>query len=190
MDEAVEQVRALRTGVRGALEGLYREMRPRLYRFAYSYTMNGDMAEDFVQDAFERLLGVVDTLPDDADVRNYLYTSVKNACLNYYKHLQVEDSHRSKLTESLIFAGTLEYEDRGELFERVQELLSQLPEQQRIVLEMKVFNDLSYAEIAAALGISEQTVHTHVKRAYKYIREHVPALLALLLTLDSGELWG
>ena len=51
MDEAVEQVRALRTGARGALEGLYREMRPRLYRFAYSYTMNGDMAEDFVQDA-------------------------------------------------------------------------------------------------------------------------------------------
>ncbi len=184
MSEAQLQTKSLNAESSEFLNQLYRDMRPRLYRFAYSYTMNAEIAEDFVQDSFERLLGVINSLPENVDICNYLYTSVKNACLNYYKHLQVEDSHRSKLAEALIFASTLEYEEQGELFDKVNELLQQLPEQQRLVLEMKLLKNMSYADIAKEMGISEQTVHTHVKRAYKYIREHVPVLYGMLVLME------
>lgn len=59
--------------------------------------------------------------------------------------------------------------------------LQKLPDQQRKVLEMKIFQNMSYREIAQALDLSEGSVHTHVKRAYKFIRESMPAVYLFML---------
>ena len=80
-----------------------------------------------------------------------------------------------------MYLGSLEYEDDGGLFEKVQACLQQLPDQQRKVLELKIFQGMSYKEIAEELQVSEVTVHTHVKRAYKFIRESLPLLYVLML---------
>ena len=162
-------------------EYIFRDMSPKLYRFALAYTMNADTAEDIVQDTFMHLWSMAASLPDETNISSYLYSSVKNSCLNYYKHLQVEDSNRTKLTEALIYVGTLEYEDNSALFEKVQECLQKLPDQQQKVLELKIFRNMSYKEIARELDISETSVHTHVKRAYKFIRESLPLLYAFMI---------
>lgn len=174
-------VKGLKDNSSVIFEQVFREMSPKLYRFALTYTMNEDMAEDIVQDTFMHLWAAAASLSDDTNVSSYLYSSVKNSCLNYYKHLQVEDSNRTKLTEALVYLGSLEYEDDGGLFEKVQACLQQLPEQQRKVLELKIFQGMSYKEIAEELQVSEVTVHTHVKRAYKFIRESLPLLYVLML---------
>ena len=88
--------------------------------------------------------------------------------------------NQDKLTEALIFSGTIEYEDNEDLLEKVKACLDKLPEQQRRVLELKVFRDMSYREIAETLNISELTVHTHIKRAYKFIRSSLPLLYCFL----------
>lgn len=173
-------VKGLKDNSSVIFEQVFREMSPKLYRFALTYTMNEDMAEDIVQDTFMHLWAAAASLPDDTNVSSYLYSSVKNSCLNYYKHLQVEDSNRTKLTEALVYLGSLEYEDDGGLFEKVQACLQLLPEQQRKVLELKIFKGMSYKEIAEELQVSEVTVHTHVKRAYKFIRESLPLLYVLM----------
>ena len=146
-----------------AFERIFKEMGPRLYRFAFSYLMNVEMAEDVVQDTFMHFWSVLGTLPEDTRVSTYLYASVKNSCLNYYKHLRVEE----------------------DLFGKVQDCLRKLPEQQRKVLEMKIFRDMSYKEIARELNLSEVTVHTHVKRAYKAIREALPVVYFLWSVLGK-----
>lgn len=174
-------IKGLKNKSSKVFEDLFREMSPGLFRFALAYTMNADTAEDIVQDTFMRLWSMAVSLPDDTNVSSYLYSSVKNSCLNYYKHLQVEDSNRTKLTEALIYVGTLEYEDNSALFEKVQECLQKLPDQQRKVLEMKIFRNMSYKEIARELDVSESSVHTHVKRAYKFIRESLPLLYAFII---------
>ena len=168
-----------------AFEKIFKEMGPKLYRFALTYLMNADMAEDVVQDTFMRFWTNLETLPENTRVSTYLYASVKNSCLNYYKHLRVEDTNRTKLTEALIFMGSLQYEECDDLFEKVQICLQRLPEQQRKVLELKIFRDMSYKEIAEELSLSEVTVHTHVKRAYKSIRESLPVFCLFLSVLDK-----
>ncbi len=174
-------INGLKNNSNEVFERVFREMSPGLFRFALAYTMNADTAEDIVQDTFMRLWTMVPSLPDDTNISSYLYSSVKNSCLNYYKHLQVEDSNRTKLTEALIYVGTLEYEDDSALFDKVQECLQKLPDQQRKVLEMKIFQNMSYKEIARELNVSEVTIHTHVKRAYKFIRESLPLLYAFMI---------
>ena len=54
-----------------------------------------------------------------------------------------------------------------------------------LVLEMKIFRDMSYKEIARELNLSEVTVHTHVKRAYKAIREALPVVYFLWSVLGK-----
>ena len=173
--------RGLKDNPQKAFEHIFRVMSPKLYRFAFAYLMNAHVAEDIVQDAFMKLWMIASSLPDETNINSYLYSSVKNSCLNYYKHLQVEDSNKTKLTEALIFTGILEYEDNHLLLEKVQECLQQLSEQQRKVLELKIFQGMSYKEIARELNISEVSVHTHIKRAYKFIRNSLPLLYVYLL---------
>lgn len=173
-------IKGLKNNSNKVFEQIFREMSPGLFRFALAYTMNADTAEDIVQDTFMRLWTTASSLPDDTNINSYLYSSVKNSCLNYYKHLQVEDSNRTKLTEALIYVGSLEYEDNSALFDKVQECLQKLPDQQRKVLELKIFQNMSYKEIARELKVSEDTIHTHVKRAYKFIRASLPLLYAFM----------
>lgn len=153
---------------------IYRTIAPQLYRFALTYVMNSEVAEDIVQNSFMTLWDSIQSLPDEIVMNAWLYSSVKNACINYYKHLKVEDAHHEKLTEALIYTGMSEYEDNSEIIEKLQQCLQRLPEQQRRVLELKVFKGMSYKEMAVELGLTEFTIQTHVKRAYKFIRESMP----------------
>ena len=152
-----------------------------LYRFAVAYLMNHELAEDIIQEIFSSLWISSSSMPDVLNLRSYLFTSVKNACMNHFKHMQVIDLNEDKLTEALIFSGTAEYEDNQDLLEKVRKYLEQLPEQQRRVLELKVFHNMTYREIAKTLNISEITVHTHIKRAYKFIRNSFPLLYFFLI---------
>jgi len=142
--------------------------------------MNRELAEDIVQDTFVSLWTVAKSLSMDTRLKSYLYSSVKHGCLDYLKHLHVIDLNKEKLTEALIFSGTVEYEDNKELLERMRACLQELPEQQRRVLELKAFKGLNYKEIAQELSISEESVHTYVKRAYKYLRNSIPVIYILL----------
>lgn len=90
-----------------------------------------------------------------------------------------------KTYRTLIYMGSLQYEEGEDLFGKVQDCLRKLPEQQRKVLEMKIFRDMSYKEIARELNLSEVTVHTHVKRAYKAIREALPVVYFLWSVLGK-----
>ena len=63
---------------------------------------------------------------------------------------------------------------------KVQKLLSELPDMQRQVLELTAMEGLKYKEVAERLNIAEGTVHTHIKRAYKYIKTHFDVLILFL----------
>ena len=146
-----------------AFEVVFNRYYAGLYRFALAYLMNRELAEDVVQEVFCSLWTSSLSIPESTHLKSYLYASVKHACL-----------------EALIFSGTIEYEDNEDLLEKVKACLDKLPEQQRRVLELKVFRDMSYREIAETLNISELTVHTHIKRAYKFIRSSLPLLYCFL----------
>ena len=130
-----------------AFEVVFNRYYAGLYRFALAYLMNRELAEDVVQEVFCSLWTSSLSIPESTHLKSYLYASVKHACLDYFKHLQVIDINQDKLTEALIFSGTIEYEDNEDLLEKVKACLDKLPEQQRRVLELKVFRDMSYREI-------------------------------------------
>ncbi len=147
--------------------------------------MNRQLAEDIVQDSFTKLWEVAPDLDEDTNIKGYLYTCIRNACKNYFKHNSVVDSHNLKLAEAIIHSNTLHYEDNTEVVARVRVCLEKLSPNQKIILEHKIFDSMSYKEIAEELDISELTVHTHIKRAYKFFRENYPLEFFLIFLISS-----
>lgn len=177
----VEWVMALNARSEKAFEMIFRKFYPELYRFAFAFLMNRDQAEDVVQEVFISLWAKAGSLPAETRIRPYLFSAVKHACLDYLKHIRVVDTNKQKLAEALMFSGTLEYEDDQEMIDLIKQKLESLPEQQRLVLNLKVLEGLNYKEIAQRLNISETTVHTHIKRAYQTIRKSFPLYLQIFL---------
>ena len=101
-------IKGLKKKSHKTFEIIFNHYYEKLYRLAFAYLMNQDLAEDTVQETFISLWNIADSLPDTIYLKNYLYTSVKHACLDYFKHLQVMDVNKDKLTEALIFSGTAE----------------------------------------------------------------------------------
>lgn len=161
-------------------ECLYKSMYRRLYIYARTFLMDEGLADDVVQEVFMNLWNKGRGMPDKIVLEPYLFTSVKNLCIDYHRKLNIVDRYQKHLqeTEALLF-----YPSEGEASEReskMKKLMAELPEMQRQVLELSVVEGLKYREVAERLDIAEGTVHTHIKRAYKYIKSHLTLLFAFI----------
>ena len=122
-----------------------------LFLFAYGYVMDEGEAENIVQSVFTEMWEKRKNLPE-----------------NEYKKRQAEALILSFADDDI--------EDDRELIALVQKALSQLSEQQRRIVELHVMEGKKYLEIADLLQLSENTVRTHLKRAYKILRENLSCL--------------
>lgn len=148
-----------------------------LFLFAYGYVMDEEEAENIVQSVFTEMWEKRKILPDNLNLKAYLYSSVKHACLRYFRRLRLLDEYKKRQAEALVLSfADDEVEDDNELVALVQNALSQLSEQQRKIVELHVMEGKKYLEIADLLQLSENTVRTHLKRAYKILRENLSCL--------------
>lgn len=149
-----------------------------LFLFAYGYVMDEEEAENIVQSVFTVMWEKRKSLPLNLNLKSYLYSSVKYACLRYFKRLQLLDEYKKRQAEALILSfADDDVENDNELISLVQHALSQLSEQQRKIVELHVMEGKKYLEIANLLQLSENTVRTHLKRAYKILRENLSCLV-------------
>ena len=172
----------------GVFEGIYKSYYVYILNFAYSFVMDRAAAEDIAQDVFWKLWRRPSWLPQPDDARHYLLRLAKNECLNYLKHKGVEDRNKQKLVEALLFSETSGWSrDDEEAQARVRKCLDMLPPKQREVLTLRYFEGLKYTEIALRLGISPETVETHIKRAFRFFRNNLPTIMSIVLFYDMTD---
>ena len=150
-------------------EAIFKSHYKSLYVFAYGYVMDEMEAEDIVSGVFSLLWEKRKNLPPKDELKPYLYASVKYACLRYFKRLQLTDDYRRRQAEALILSFAEDGDD-DELALLVKKALGGLSDNQRKIVEMHVMKDMKYTEISETMNISENTVRTHLKRAYKILR--------------------
>lgn len=161
-------------------EGLYKFMYKRLYLFARNFLMDEALADDVVQEVFMGLWNKGKSMPENIPLERYLFTSVRNLCVDHHRKLNIIDKYQKHLVESEAMVYFPYEEEESERERKVKKLLAELPDMQRQVLELSVVEGLKYKEVAERLNIAEGTVHTHIKRAYKYIKTHLAFLLLFL----------
>lgn len=168
----------------------YNSYYKRFYRYACYYVNNSQTAEDITHDAILYYWENKNKLPPDTDVIGYLLLTVKNKCLNYLKHLQVETEYNKKYIELYDWEikariMTLEDENYADIFTKeimdiVSKSLTKLPEQTRLIFIRNRFEKKPRKEIAAEMGVSLQKIDYHINKAndhlYKDLKDYLPFL--------------
>jgi RNA polymerase sigma-70 factor (ECF subfamily) len=152
------------------------------------YLENKDEAKGVVQEAFIKLWEVRNDLAPDSNIKNFLFTLVKNNCLNILKRQQILQKHHDKIRttelgyqlESLSRISD-DYLEFKEMKEKIDAAINNLPEHCREVFEMSRFNDMKNREIAEKLGISQKAVEARMTKALKILRNELKDYLPLIL---------
>jgi RNA polymerase sigma-70 factor (ECF subfamily) len=146
-----------------------------LYRVAYSVLRNSTDAEDAVQEAFLRVLRHRDTLDEVRDQRVWLIRIVWNIVLDRKRRAKTrpETDDVSELARVLPSTGLSaeELAAAAQHHAHVLACVEKLPAKEREVLLLSAFEELTSAEIAAVLSITESSVRSRLFRARNLMAE-------------------
>jgi RNA polymerase sigma-70 factor (ECF subfamily) len=172
LEELLQQFKA---NDKNAINLLYEKYSKRLYGFAFAYLKTEADALDVVQEVFINVWNKRNDLRNDTNLEAYLFTVTKNSIISifrkkitekqYFEHLKtVTVLHHSNTEE------TLDYEA---LSARLKELVTQLPEQRRLIFKMSKEKGLSNKAIAEELQISVKTVEDHMTKARHFLKSQL-----------------
>lgn len=146
-------------------KGFYRS----LCLYAVHYLQDIDAAEDIVGDCFVSLLEHMKAGKQLDNPKSYLYTMVRNACLDRLRkeNLFITDLSPTDLEGHI---SDEEAADRSFHEAKLWAAIDSLPDKCRQVFLMSKRDNMKYQEIAQGLGISEKTVEHHISKALKTLR--------------------
>ncbi len=174
-------VTVIRTGdesvARSAFETLYRATYESLFSHVYAIVKSSDEARDILGDTFLALWRMRTTWNPPLGARAYLFTAVRNRALNAIRN----DIRRRDLHVFATHAGDtiahgnapLLLDDRLILTETshaIQAAVNTLRGSQREIVILRWKHELSFAEIAVILNISENAAKLHMSRAMRVLR--------------------
>ena len=147
----------------------FSELAPGLLLFARQWTRSRADAEDIVQEAFVRFWRKKHNIEN----RALLYAAVRSIALDFLR----QDSRRSRRESEVVSSSEQSVPPQFAVEDDSQQALAAavecLPNEQREVLIMKIWNELTFAEIASVLGISQNTAASRYRYALSALRKNL-----------------
>lgn len=154
------------------IETLFKTHYTRMYRLAASILYDEDESKDVVSEVLASLISGKTMMRTD-NAKAFLLASVRHRCLNVLQHKQVQERFARLLTEdadTLISDSTVEEQmQMEELMRYVRDNLSPMEQN---VFRLRYQREMTCQEVAEALNVSRQTVHTHLKQSVEKIRKY------------------
>ena len=140
---------------------------------------NQEIAEDLVQEAFERFYVKNISFPTMDEAKYWLLRVSKNLALNHIRRnkreIQLVEKVKKLPGETANFFDSSKAVIEEEERRNVREAVNSLPENLRSVIQLKEYSGLDYKAIGKVLGISETNVKVRVHRARKKLEEILAA---------------
>ena len=160
-----------------AFSMVVRKYQERLYWHIRKMVLSHDDANDILQNTFLKAWEGIDNFRGDSLISTWLYRIATNETLTFLANKRMQNiTSMDELEE--VLAQNLEadkYFDGDEAQLKLQKAILTLPENQRLVFNMKYFDDLTYEEMEAILdtsvGALKASYHIAVKKIEKYLTE-------------------
>ena len=157
---------------RSQIESLFKAHYTQMYHLAFTLLFDEAESKDVVSDVFASLLsGKVVMRADNA--KAFLLASVHHRCLNVLQHMQVQERFARLLIEdsdTLVSNDTVE--EQMQMEELMRYLQNSLPPMSLEIFRLRYLQEMTCQEVAEALNVSRQTVHTHLKQTVEIIRTY------------------
>src|SRR3989441_9088527 len=176
-DTDQDVVKACLAGDTDAYATLVERYGGRVFNIALRITADTDAAKDCAQEAFIRAYRALHQYDPSLPLGPWLYRITTNASLNYVQRWHAHETPVEEFPDSAEpdSAGPESSALRREELDEVVAALAELPAHYRAALTLRHFQQLSYQEVADALGIPLGTVKTHLHRARAALKVRLAA---------------
>lgn len=157
---------------------LLRKYQQRIYWHIRRLVIDHDDADDLVQDVFIKVWRNLENFREDSQLYTWIYRIATNECMTFLnkkkqkQHVSLDDESSAYLAEGLKDSS---YFDGNQAQRKLQEAVLTLPDKQRLVFNMKYFEEMKYDEISAILGTTvgglKASYHIAVKKIEQYFKD-------------------
>ncbi|HVT86664.1 MAG TPA: sigma-70 family RNA polymerase sigma factor [Chitinophagaceae bacterium] len=157
---------------------LLKKYQEKLYWHVRRMVIEHEDANDVLQNVFIRVWNGLENFREDSQLYTWLYRIATNECLTYLE----QQKKRSAVSLSEVESGLSnkikadKHFDPNRLEWKLQLAIQQLPEKQRIVFNLRYYDEMPYEEMSRVLETSEGALkasyHHAVKKIEDYIRNH------------------
>ena len=139
---------------------------PSLLRAAYLLTGNRADAEDLVQAALAKTYQAWDRIEDRAALDGYVRRAMINTHISWWRRRKFEEYPTDELPDQPV----ADHAGRGDLHDSLRSAVERLPQRMRAAVVLRYYEDMTEAEVADVLGVSQGTVKSTVSRAVAKLR--------------------
>ena len=159
-------------------EQLYRDNYKRIYAFLYRLCRNVQTAEDLTQETFYQAYVSLHRFKGDSEIFTWLASIAKHMYMKYLRknHKSLGDTDLTLIAETYCTG----YEDspdahieRQTVIEAVRRVIKKLPQKYADVVMLRVYSELSFAQVAKVIGITENSAKVIYCRAKKMLSEEL-----------------
>ena len=166
------------------IEIIFKEYYSSLCYFASQFLKNEEVIEDLVQDVFIALLEKKVFFQSEVHLKNFLYLSIRNACLNYLRSSRSKERYVTSLMREEQLENFEENIILTEIHRELTAAVEKLPEECRKVFNLCYFQGLDNESTARELGLSINTVKAQKARGKKILKENLKDIFPLLMLLN------
>lgn len=164
---------------RKAFDLLVRTFSESLYWQIRKMVFNHDDANDLLQNVFIKAWNNVHNFRGDARLSTWLYKIAVNESINFINREKSRQAQTTDQDDTSFLLNNIEadkYFDGDELHAELLKAIARLPEKQRLVFNMKYFDEMKYEEISDILGTSVGALKASYHHAVKKISEAISSL--------------
>ncbi len=145
----------------------------KVFRLAKRLLVSNEEAEDATQEVLLKLWSKKEKISEYKNVEAFTMTMTKNFCLDRLKSKQASNLklvHSNYKDENVSLQKQLETEDS---LQWMSKIMDTLPEQQKLVLQLRDIEQYDYDEIGEMLNMNPATIRVALSRARKAVREEL-----------------
>lgn len=156
---------------------LVRAYQQKVYWLARKMVIDHDDADDLTQEIFIKVHKSIDGFRQDSQLFTWIYRIATNECLSFLSRKKnrfflpitdINNSMAAMVDSSPAFTG-------DEIQKKLQKAILTLPDKQRLVFNLKYFEDMPYEQMSAVTGTSEGALkasyHLAVKKIEEFLQE-------------------
>lgn len=161
----------IQKGDEKAFEQLFKSYYEYLCLFAAKIIEDEINAEEIVQDIFVKFWEKRTQINIETSIKNYLFRSVKNSCLNTIKHNKTRAQYAQHIAAEAEKNNFRDNYIEVDLAKKIEESIQALPTKRREIFRLSREEGLKYREIAEKLQLSIKTVEAQMSLAIKTLRD-------------------